>query len=145
MKILFVCMSNVGRSQMAMSLYNQLTNSSDAESSGTEVYSSGETLQERRDRKGGIFVIDAMAEEGIDVRNNEQTQVTQGMLDNYDKVINMAGEGHTPEWLSSSPNYTAWDIDDPGGKGLEETNIAKEAIKLKIEELIGTKNEPSGC
>lgn len=136
MKILFVCMSNVGRSQMAMSFYNKFTKTPDAESAGTEVYNPGETLQARRERKGGIFVIDAMAEEEIDVSNNEQTQVTLEMLDNYDKVINMAGEGHTPKWLSSHPKYIAWDVEDPGGKGLEETNIAKEAIRSKVMELI---------
>ena len=122
---------------MAMSFYNQFTHSSDADSAGTEVEAEGETLQARRDRKGGIFVIDAMAVEGIDVRNNEQTQVTPEMLDKYDKIINMAGEGHTPDWLSNHPNYIAWDVEDPGGKGLVETNKAKEVIRLKVLELIG--------
>ena len=129
-------MANVGRSQMAMSFYNQYTKSSDADSAWTEVSNEGETLQARRDRKGGIFVIDAMAEENIDVRNNKQTQVTLGMLDNYDKIVGIAGKDHTPSWLSTHPKYIDWDVEDPGGKGLKETNIAKEAIRLKVSELI---------
>jgi len=121
---------------MAMSFYNLFTKSSDADSAGTEVIFSGETLQELRDKDGGVFVIDAMANEGIDVRNNKQTQITPGMLDKYDKIINMAGEEYTPIWLRKHPNYIAWNIDDPGGKGLEETNRVKEIIKSKVTELI---------
>lgn len=134
-------MANVGRSQMAMSFYNMFTHSSDADSAGTEVQAEGETLQERRNRKGGIFVIDAMAEEGIDVRNNKQTQVTPSMLDNYDKIIGIAGVDYTPEWLSGYSSYIAWDIDDPGGKGIEETIVAKDMIKSKILDLIGKVQE----
>jgi len=136
MKILFVCLSNIGRSQMAMSFYNLFTKSSDADSAGTEVNFPGETLQELRNKDGGVFVIDAMANEGIDVRNNKQTQITPDMLDKYDKIINMAGKEYTPIWLSEHPNYIAWNIDDPGGKGLEETNMVKEVIKAKVTELI---------
>jgi len=55
MKILFVCLSNIGRSQMAMSFYNLFTKSSDADSAGIEVNFSGETLQELRDKDGGVF------------------------------------------------------------------------------------------
>jgi len=136
MKILFVCLSNIGRSQMAMSFYNLFSKSSDADSAGTDVIFPGETLQELRDKDGGVFVIDVMASEGIDVRNNKQTQITPDMLDKYDKIINMAGEEYTPIWLSNHTNYIAWNIDDPGGKGLEETNRVKDIIKAKVIELI---------
>jgi len=83
-----------------------------------------------------FFVIDAMANEGIDVRNNKQTQITSDMLDKYDKIVNMAGENYTPIWLSNHPNYIAWNIDDPGGKGIEETNRVKEIIKTKVAETL---------
>lgn len=121
---------------MAMTFYNKFTNSSDADSAGTEVHFEGETLQERRDRKGGVFVIDAMAKEGLDVKNNVQTQVTKDMIKRYDKVICMAQPELTPAWLENASNCVRWNVDDPGGKGLEETNKAKEIIKSKVAELI---------
>jgi len=139
MKILFVCLSNVGRSQMAMEYYNQMTSSNDANSAGVEVYTPGETLQERRDRKGGIFVIDAMKQEGIDVRDNTQHPVTKDMLEDYDKVICMAQKESTPDWLENAPNTIRWDVEDPGGKGLEETVIARDIIKSKVADLVNDK------
>lgn len=119
-----------------MSFYNLFTKSSDADSAGTDVIFPGETLQGLRDKDGGVFVIDAMASEGIDVKNNKQTQIKSDMLDEYDLIINMAGEEYTPIWLSQHPNYIAWNIDDPGGKGLEETNEVKDIIKARVTELI---------
>jgi protein-tyrosine-phosphatase len=136
-KILFVCMANVGRSQMAMTFYNQMTGTTDAESAGTEADVPGETIQERTIRREGkIYVIDVMKDEGVDVSNNIQTQITSEMLDHYDKIISMAGVDHTPAWLSDHPNYTAWDVEDPGGKSREDTAIARDIIKAKVKELV---------
>jgi protein-tyrosine-phosphatase len=121
---------------MAAALYNKMTSSRDADSAGTEVLHPNNTLQERRDRRGGTYVIDAMAAEGIDVTQNLRTQLTKSMLGKYDLIISMAQAEYTPEWLSKHPNYTYWAIDDPGGKGKEATFRAKEEIKLKLKELV---------
>jgi protein-tyrosine-phosphatase len=127
-KILFVCWANVGRSQMAASFYNHLTGTKNANSAGTEVEMPGETLGERRKRRGGTFVITAMADEGIDVSDNIATQLTPKMLENYDVIISMADEKYTPVWLSNNPRYVSWVIEDPGNKGLPETNEAKNKV-----------------
>ena len=63
MKILFVCWSNIGRSQVAMSFYNHLTGTNGASSAGTEVEMPGETHEVRKKRRGGTFVIKAMDED----------------------------------------------------------------------------------
>ncbi len=137
MKVLFVCWANVGRSQMAAALYNKMTGTHDAESAGTEVSRPGKTLQERRDRRGGTFVIDVMSEEeGIDISQNTRTQLAEGMLSNYDLVINMAQPEYTPGWLKDHPNYVYWPIDDPGGKGKEATVRAKSEIVEMLKKLL---------
>lgn len=136
MKILFVCWANVGRSQMAKAFYNSLTNTDDANSAGTEVEMPGETLGDRQQRRGGTFVIEAMAEEGIDIKQFHKTQLTKEMLGDYDKVISMADLEYTPDWLKSAPNYISWTVKDPGGRGLKETQEALENVKAKVLELI---------
>ncbi len=136
MRILFVCWANVGRSQMAASFYNHLTGTKHAAAAGTKVEIPGETLGERRARRGGTHVIDSMMEEGIDISNNIQTQLLEKMLDHYDRVISMADYTYTPTWLREHPRFEYWEVKDPGGKGPEETKVARDIIKAKVEELI---------
>lgn len=136
MRVLFVCWANVGRSQMAAAFYNLLTGTHDADSAGTEVEQEGETLAARKLRRGGTYTIEAMAEEGIDVAEKKKQQVTPAMLNNYEKIICMAQTEYTPEWLENSPNFVRWEVADPGGKGLEETRVARDAIKEKVAAFI---------
>ncbi|HEY1064285.1 MAG TPA: low molecular weight phosphatase family protein [Candidatus Saccharimonadales bacterium] len=135
MKVLFVCWANVGRSQMAAALYNQMTNSQDADSAGTEVDVPGETLLERRQRRGGTAPIDVMADKGFDVSNAQRTQLTPEMLDNYDLIVSMAQKEYTPDWLSSHAHYRYWDIKDPGGKDYNATLAAYDEIEPKVKAL----------
>lgn len=41
-----------------------------------------------------------------------------------------------PDWLSDHPVVERWEINDPGGKGLEATRITRDAIKPKIQRLV---------
>lgn len=93
-------------------------------------------LRTRKERLGKTFTIEAMAQEGIDVSKNIVTQVIEDMLPQYDRVICMAQQRYTPVWLTNAPNFIRWDIEDPGGKGLEETIIARDLVKAKVIELI---------
>ena len=111
MKILFVCWANVGRSQMAKAFYNHLTKTLDADAAGTEVEMPGEKLEDRRKRRGGTHVLDAMKEEGIDISEYIQVQLLEEMLDKYDRIISMADRQYTPEWLHNHPKYEYWDVE----------------------------------
>jgi protein-tyrosine-phosphatase len=133
MKILFVCWANVGRSQMAEALYNRSIGSNLADSAGTDVDVPGETLQQRKLRRGGTYTIEAMDTEDIDVRNNIRTQLTETMLDQYDQVISMAQKEYTPAWLENHPAYVYWDIKDPGNGKIEDTLKAMNLIKAQLE------------
>lgn len=142
MKYLFVCHYNVGRSQMAAALYNQLTHTTDATSAGTYVDKPGETLAERKarrsDEKSHLYTFEVMAKEGIDVSSSIRTQLSKDMPAKYDAVINMAEPENTPSWLPQDRHYQYWPVKDPGGISLEVTEEAKNIIKAKVIELIRT-------
>lgn len=121
---------------MAEAFYTHLTGTSDASSAGTEVEVPGESLAERRQRRGGTDVIEVMAEEGIDVAGARKVQLTQAMLADYDRIISMTQKEHTPDWLSTHPNYIYWDVDDPGGQDYAKTKVARDEIKKRVQQLL---------
>ena len=136
MNILFVCAQNVGRSQTAAALFNKYFPESHADSAGTNVEKPGETIAGRAEYSDGAKnVIASLAEEGIDISRSIRTQVTEEMLEGYDKVVVMAEPESIPDWLSNHPKYEYWHIDDPRYKGLEETKKTQELIKKKVIEL----------
>ena len=141
MKVLFVCHYNVGRSQMAKAIFNQLTNSSDADAAGTDVKEVGQNLEERKNTttSHNFFVLDVMNEIGIDMSQATRNQLTKDMIDKYDYVISMAKKEHSPDWLTNAPNLIYWDIKDPKGQNFEITTKARDEIKAKVLELIDKK------
>lgn len=128
---------------MAAELYNRLTNSQAANSAGTSVATPGQSIAERAlESRGAANVIKVMSEEGIDISNNIQQQVTKSMLDDCEQVIVMAEPETIPEFVKGSPKYLYWYIEDPALKDLDETRATKESIKSLINNLIkGNKNE----
>ncbi len=122
---------------MAEAIYNRLTGSNDASSAGTQVEGAGETLEEfSKHPEVTSFTIEVMDNAGYDVRDRIQTQLTEEMPSQYDRVISMAAEQYTPAWLTNAPNYVYWNIDDPAGRGYEITKDAKDKIEQKVQELI---------
>lgn len=140
MKVLFVCRGNVGRSQMAEALFNQLAVGTDhrAISAGTKVKDkegndvSGEML---KDRPGAAHVVAAMAEVDIDVRDNVRDQLLPDMVEDADLIISMAEEETIPPYLKETPKVRYWSLPDPKNATLEEVQATREAIRLKVAEL----------
>jgi protein-tyrosine-phosphatase len=136
MKILFVCKGNNCRSQMAEAIYNRLTNSTDASSAGTRVDGENETLSEFAKRpEVTSFTLDVMRDDGYNLEDKRQTQLTQNMLGNYDLVVSMAGKRYTPQWLANSPNYEYWKISDPKGRSYAVTKHTKDEVERKVRAL----------
>jgi protein-tyrosine-phosphatase len=136
MKILFVCRGNVARSQMAEMIYNNLTNSSDADSAGTHAEKPGETLGQRKKRIGKSYVVDVMNNNNMPIEDKTQTQITKDILKKYDLIIGMSAKKYTPKWLAESPNYIYWKIRDPKARGYSTTNKTRLNIEQKVKELI---------
>jgi protein-tyrosine phosphatase len=136
MKVLFVCKGNTSRSQVAEVLYNHYTHTHNAESAGTDVWTPGMTLGERKKQFGGGHTIDLMSELGFDISKNRQTQLKEEMLVNYDIVINMCSKSISPEWLVKAPNCKYWNIKDPVGADITFYRDTIARIKAKILHLI---------
>lgn len=120
---------------MAAAYYNHFTKTTDAQSAGTGVELAGETLLERRDREGGTVSIDAMAQDDIDIGNNQKTQLTPQMLDKFDMVLSMTAPEVTPSWLSSHKNYQHWDVSDPGAQDIAKVLMVRDEIKEKVQQF----------
>lgn len=121
---------------MAAALYNNLTNTRDADCAGTEVDVPGENLLENYKRVDGMHIIDAMDSIGIDVRSAKRTQLKLSMLNEYDRIINMAEKEHTPRWLERNKKYEYWQVKDPGEQNYATALLVLHTIKLRVEKLI---------
>jgi protein-tyrosine-phosphatase len=131
MNILFVCRANVGRSQAAMEFYNQISPNNGA-SAGTLVDNPGEKL---KDRFGATTIVKVMKEYGVDMSDNERTQIKEEMLKDYDKVVVMAEPETIPEWLVASDKTVIWKVDDAKDQSIEKTREIALDIKNRVKEL----------
>jgi protein-tyrosine-phosphatase len=122
---------------MAADLYNQIAKSGYAESAGTVTDKEGETLEEQAMYlPAARTVIDVMVTEDIDISQSKRKKVvTQDMILGYDKIIVMAAKETIPEYLSSSPNYIYWHINNQQGRGFDTLVAMKEEIKGKVQRL----------
>lgn len=130
MKILFVCLGNVARSQMAEAYYNYFTNSKEAVSAGVldftpEKY--GHPIKE---------VIDVMREDGIDVAKQNVDYINKEMVDNSKKIFVMCKKEECPDFLVKSKKVTFWKVEDPFGSSLDNFRKIRDEIKNKVREII---------
>lgn len=122
--VLFVCVHNAGRSQMAAGFLASLAGDR------VEVLSAG---TEPKDQINPTAIA-AMAEVGIDIANNEPKVLTPEAVKASDFVITM-GCGDTCPFFPGR-TYRDWPLSDPAGKGIEEVRPIRDEIRNKVEELI---------
>src|SRR5690606_30748466 len=132
MNVLFVCTSNVARSQVAAAYFNKLAPAGHASSAGTVVERENETIVEY----GAVNTPKVLAEQGIDATNFRRHQVTKEMLSGYDKIIVMADRTTVPEWLSDDARFEYWEVFDPRVADIAETRRVFEQIREKVMQLI---------
>ena len=127
--VLFVCVHNAGRSQMAAGYLNALAGDR------VQVLSAG---TEPKDQVNPSAVA-AMAEEGIDIANNTPKVLTDESVKEADYVIAM-GCGDTCPFFPGKV-YLDWPLNDPAGKGVEDVRPIRDEIKAKVEALIAEIDE----
>ena len=131
MKILFVCRGNVARSQWAEALFKNYSEKHSASSAGTDVKDSeGEILRDY------FFVCQAIAQDGIDIRNNKRKKLTPELIECYDIIVSMAGVNHGPDYLLQSPKIRHWDVEDPKLFDYDFHIETKEKIKGLVKKLV---------
>lgn len=124
-KILFVCVENAGRSQMAEGFFRKYA------PSGYEPYSAG------TQPIGAInpFVIQVMMESGIDIAIQTPKTITDSMIKEASKIINMGCMDQESCPALFVKDVLDWAIEDPKGKPLEEVRKIRDTIEKRVQEL----------
>ncbi|GAA2112422.1 arsenate reductase ArsC [Microlunatus panaciterrae] len=122
--VLFVCVHNAGRSQMAAAFLHHLSGGA------IEVRSAG---SEPADQVNPAAV-QAMAELGIDISAERPKILTDQAVRESDVVVTM-GCGDTCPFYPGK-RYEDWQLDDPAGKGVEAVRPIRDEIRRRIEMLI---------
>ena len=137
MKVLFVCNANMGRSQVAEALFNQLSGEP-ATSAGTRADAIVEMTKpsSRRLKDAGSSAITYMSEQGVDVSESLRDQLTPAMVQEADKVIVIADEDTWPDYLRNSDKVVVWDIQDTRGMGPDSARPLYDEIKRRVRELV---------
>ena len=123
--VLFVCVGNAGRSQMAEAFFNHLANGkARAISAGTKPAS---VVDPR--------TIEVMREVGIDTSSARPKALTMEMLEQADRVVTMGCgvEGVCP---ASFVETEDWQLEDPKGKSLEEVRRMRDEIRARVHRLL---------
>ena len=122
--VLFVCVHNAGRSQMAAGYLNQLSGGQ------IEVRSAGSEPA----KKINPVAVQAMAEEGIDIAAEQPKILTTDAVKASDVVITM-GCGDTCPYYPGK-RYEDWELDDPAGQDIHHVRLIRDEIKRRVEQLI---------
>src|SRR5215211_181852 len=123
--VLFVCVHNAGRSQIAAGYLNQLSGGE------IEVRSAG---SEPADRINPIAV-QAMAEDGIDIAAERPKILTAEAVKASDVVITMGCGDSCPYYRGK--RYEDWVLEDPAGQDLDHVRPIRNQIRQRVENLIG--------
>jgi protein-tyrosine-phosphatase len=122
--VLFVCVHNAGRSQMAAGYLQHLAGDRiDVLSAGTEP---------KEDINPSA--IEAMAEVGIDITHNSPTVLTTEAVQASDYVITMGCGDACPFFPGKT--YLDWPLADPAGKGVADVRPIRDEIRAKVDALI---------
>jgi protein-tyrosine-phosphatase len=123
--VLFVCVHNAGRSQMAAGLVR-------LRSAGRiHVRSAGSTPA----HEINPAVVEAMAELGIDLSEEFPKPLTDEFVRAADVVITMGCGDACP--IYPGKKYEDWELDDPAGQGLEPVRRIRDEIDQRVQRLIG--------
>ena len=129
-RVLFLCIHNAGRSQMALGWMEHLA------TGRVEALSAG---SEPADQLNPVAVA-AMAEVGIDIASFEPKRWTTEMLSSTDVVVTMGCGDECP--YVPGTRYVDWPLDDPRGQGIEKVREIRDEIERRVRELIDELSSP---
>jgi len=122
--VLFVCVHNAGRSQMAAGFLSQLAGDR------IEVRSAGSLPAEQVNPA----VVAAMKEVGVDISGQTPKVLTPEVVQASDYVITMGCGDACP--IFPGKKYLDWALDDPAGKGVEAVRPIRDEINTRVQALI---------
>jgi len=124
-RVLFICVKNGGKSQLAAGLLRDRAPDLHVESAGTRA-GSGLNAQS----------VDALAELGIDISAERPRQLTEDVLRSADLVVTLGSEARFDP--VPGPRYELWDIDEPslrGIEGMERMRLVRDDIARRVAAL----------
>ena len=124
-RVLFVCVHNSGRSQMAEAFFNRMAGGkAEAASAGTDPAAAVNAT-----------VVEVMKEVGMDISANIPKALTREMLHGTDKVITMGceAEGVCPATFTDTED---WGLEDPKGQPIEQVREIRDEIKSKVAAML---------
>lgn len=126
--ILFVCVENAGRSQMAEGFFNKYAPGRyHAISAGIKPVSEINPL-----------AIEAMREVGIDISNQKSKEITEDMIRNSYKTVNMGCMDKDSCPTLFLANVLDWNLEDPKGKSIEKVREIRDGIDRRVNELVAS-------
>jgi arsenate reductase len=124
-RVLFVCVHNSGRSQMAEAFFNDLAGEkATASSAGTQPAS-----------QINPTVVEVMREVGLNISHKIPRLLTLEMMKNADRVITMGCDTGNVCPASFVP-MEDWQLEDPEGKPIGEVRKIRDIIRTKVETLV---------
>jgi arsenate reductase len=122
--VLFVCVHNAGRSQMAAAFLEELAGDL------VEVRSAGSLPADALNP----VAVEAMAEVGIDIAGRAPRLLEESDARRADVVVTMGCGDACP--VFPGKRYLDWDLDDPAGRPLEEVRRIREDVRIRVELLV---------
>jgi arsenate reductase len=132
-EVLFVCVHNAGRSQMAAGLLQSKAGNR------VSVVSAG---SEPADQLNPA-VVEAMTEVGIDISAENPKKLEDGMVRESDVVITMGCDDACP--IYPGKRYEDWDLDDPAGADLDTVRKIRDEIGGRVDGLLRSLNSVEGA
>ena len=129
--VLFVCVHNAGRSQMAAGWLRHLAGDRvDVRSAGSEP----------ADQINPVAV-QAMAEIGVDITAEQPSRRDYATAERSDVIVTMGCGDAGP--VFPGKRYEDWKLDDPAGQGLDAVRPIRDAIRTRVDELLTVLNIPA--
>jgi len=123
-QVLFVCVRNAGRSQMAAAFLSRLGGAR------IDVRSAGSTPAEEIHP----VVVQAMQEIGVDLSDERPKRIDDEVVRASDVVITMGCGDACP--IYPGKRYEDWEVEDPSGRSLEEVRGIRDDIERRVSELV---------
>lgn len=124
--VLFVCVENAGRSQMAEGLFKRYApHGFKAKSAGTKPVSQINPI-----------VVEAMREIGIDISDQKSKELTDDLIRSSDPIVNMGCMDKSFCPTIFLPKVIEWNLPDPKGQPIEKVREIRDEIEEKVRELV---------
>jgi protein-tyrosine-phosphatase len=124
--VLFVCVENAGRSQIAEGFFKKyVPQGFKVQSAGTKPVSQINPI-----------VVEAMKEVGIDISKQKSKELTDGMIRSSDPIVNMGCMDKSFCPTIFLPKVIEWNLPDPKGQPIEKVREIRDEIEKRVKELV---------